>query len=75
VGKVTALRTIRRISKAIAKLSPLFITWPEGNRAEEVMKEFFTASAFPNVLGAIDGIHINITAPHISPETLCKIFV
>ncbi|XP_025994706.1 putative nuclease HARBI1 [Solenopsis invicta] len=69
VGKATALRAMRRVSKTIAKLSPLFITWLESNRAENVTKGFFTTSAFPKVLSAIDGTHINITASHISPET------
>lgn len=56
------------MTKALVKLAPLFITWPEGNRVEEVMKGFAATSAFPGVIGAIDGTHINIRAPHVNPE-------
>ncbi|GAB1867408.1 Putative nuclease HARBI1 [Camponotus japonicus] len=69
VGRASALRAVRRVSKAIAKLSPLFITWPKGNRAQEVMMGFSLASAFPEIIGAIDGTHINIKAPHVYPES------
>ncbi|XP_071576255.1 putative nuclease HARBI1 [Temnothorax nylanderi] len=41
---------------------------PQGNRAQEVMMGFTVASAFPRIIGAIDGTHINIRAPHVSPE-------
>jgi len=58
VGRASALRAVRRVSKAIAKLSPLFITWPKGNRAQEVMMGFSLASAFPKIIGAIDGTSI-----------------
>lgn len=57
------------MSKAIAKLSSIFITWPEGNKAEEIIMGFTVASAFPGIIGAIDGTHINIRAPHICPES------
>lgn len=69
IGKGTALRAVRRVSTAIAKLSPLFMTWPKGDNAEKCIKEFFICSAFPNVIGAIDGTHINIKAPHVNPES------
>jgi len=46
VGRATALRAVRRVAKAIAKLSPLFISWPEGDKAEKIMKGFFTASGY-----------------------------
>lgn len=34
----------------------------------EVSHKFETTSAFPNVIGAIDGTHINIPAPRKHPE-------
>lgn len=68
VGKATALKTVRRVAKAIVNLSPLFIKWSEGERAQEIFKGFATCSAFPNVIGAIDGTHINTKAPHSNPK-------
>lgn len=60
---------MRRVSRAIAKLSPLYIKWPEGNKAEEIIRGFTVASAFPGIIGSIDDTHINIRAPHIYPES------
>nr|XP_034195060.1 putative nuclease HARBI1 [Osmia lignaria] len=68
VGKATALKAVRSVTKAIVSLSLLFIRWLEGERAEEVIKGFTACSAFPNVIGAIDGAHINIRAPYNNPE-------
>ncbi|XP_024939536.1 protein ANTAGONIST OF LIKE HETEROCHROMATIN PROTEIN 1-like [Cephus cinctus] len=68
VGRSTALRAVRRVEKALVDLAPSFITWPEGNRVEEVFRGFAATSAFPNVIGAIDSTHINIRAPHNNPE-------
>lgn len=59
VGRATAFRAVRRVSKAIAKLSPLFIKWPEGDRAQKVIMGFAAANNFPGIIGAIDGTHIN----------------
>ncbi|XP_020296626.1 protein ANTAGONIST OF LIKE HETEROCHROMATIN PROTEIN 1-like [Pseudomyrmex gracilis] len=69
VGRATALKAVRRVTKAIVKLAPIFITWPDNNRVEEIITGFAANNGFPKVIGAIDGTHINIKAPHISPES------
>ena len=69
VGRATALKAVRRVTKTIVKLAPIFIVWPEGDRAKEIMTEFAAISAFPKIIGAIDGTHINIKAPHVNPES------
>lgn len=63
VGKATAIRTMRRVTYALHTLAPRFIQWPQGERANKVMVEFERISAFPKVIGAIDGTHIHIKAP------------
>ncbi|XP_067212784.1 putative nuclease HARBI1 [Linepithema humile] len=68
VARATALNAVRKVTKALVKLAPRFITWPEGHRAEEIMRGFAATSAFPRVIGAIDGTHINIKVPHVNPE-------
>lgn len=68
VSRATALNSVRKVTKALMKLAPTFITWPQGDKAQQVMKGFYATSAFPKIIGAIDGTHINITAPHNDPE-------
>lgn len=63
VGRATALRTIRRVTQALCDLAPEFIKWPTGDDATSVMEEFERHSAFPRIIGAIDGTHIAIPAP------------
>lgn len=63
VGLATALRSVRRVSHALHSLAPQFIRWPRGEHARQVAREFESHSAFPRVVGAIDGTHIKINAP------------
>lgn len=69
VSKATALNAVRRVTKAIVKLVARFIKWPEDNKAQEIILGFAASNGFPGVIGAIDGTHINIRAPHINPES------
>lgn len=68
-GKATAIRTMRRVTYALHTLAPQFIKWPVGERATKVMIEFEKASAFPNVIGAIDGTHVKIKAPQTDKQS------
>ncbi|KAF5281931.1 hypothetical protein FQR65_LT14457 [Abscondita terminalis] len=68
VGRGSALRAVRRVTKAIFNLAPLFIKWPERDRVRENFVGFNTLSPFPKVLGAIDSTHINIKAPRENPQ-------
>jgi hypothetical protein len=69
VGRATALRTVERVTDALCQLAPRFIKWPTGNDAVAVMEEFERHSAFPRTIGAIDGTHIQIPAPHEDAES------
>ncbi|XP_067211108.1 uncharacterized protein [Linepithema humile] len=60
IGKATAIRTMRKVTYALHILAPRFIQWPQGERANKVMEEFEKVSAFPKIIGAIDGTHIRI---------------
>lgn len=62
IGKATALRTIRRVVKALVSLGPNFITWPSGDNLENV-KAGFNDMGFPDTIGAIDGMYIPIPKP------------
>lgn len=63
MGKATAIRAMRRVTYALHSLAPRFIQWPQGERATEVMAAFKRVSAFPGVIGAIDGTHVEIRSP------------
>ncbi|CAH2101079.1 unnamed protein product [Euphydryas editha] len=62
VGRATAVRAVRRVTRALFKRAPLFIQWPTGDDATTVMQGFEESSGFPKIIGAIDGTHIRINA-------------
>jgi hypothetical protein len=68
VSRATALLTVRRVTKALTSLAPSVIRWPRHDGAQVVWGGFEAISAFPKVLGAIDGTHIHIPAPKHNPE-------
>lgn len=69
MGRATALKCVERVINALYILAPAFITWPNEEKIEIIKKGFLYTSTFPNVIGAIDGTHINIPAPHDHPES------
>ncbi|KMQ82932.1 nuclease harbi1 [Lasius niger] len=62
VGRATALRAVRRVTRALFKVAHQFISWPSNEQAQTIMHKF-EENRFPNVIGAIDGTHIRIEAP------------
>ncbi|KAK3920196.1 Putative nuclease [Frankliniella fusca] len=68
VGKATAISSVRRVTRAFCRVSQQFIKWPSGERANEVVRGFQFACTFPGVIGAVDGLHVNIPAPAENPE-------
>ncbi|XP_011706671.1 PREDICTED: putative nuclease HARBI1 isoform X2 [Wasmannia auropunctata] len=62
IGKASALQCVRRVTRSLVKLAPIFITWPQGDRVQQIFEGFETVSGFPKIIGAIDGTHINIKA-------------
>ena len=69
VCRATAYRVYRRVCKAIVRnLMDEFIKFPTGLKAQAVMEAFEEKKGFPGVLGAIDGTHIPIKAPHNNHE-------
>ncbi|XP_020298879.1 putative nuclease HARBI1 isoform X2 [Pseudomyrmex gracilis] len=68
VGRATALKSVRRVVKALINFAPVFIKWPNEEKAIEISNGFLQTSGFPNIIGVIDGTHINIRAPHLDPK-------
>lgn len=69
VSRSTAFIATRRVVKTLYDLAPFFIKWPSRNNVQAIWAEFEAASVFPKVIGAIDGTHINIPAPHVEPAS------
>lgn len=63
IGKATAIRAMRRVTYALHRIASRFIQWPQGQRSTKVIAAFQRASAFPGVIRAIDGTHVEIRSP------------
>lgn len=63
VGRATALRAVRRVTRALFTIAPQFVSWPSNEDAQIIMHKFEEVSGFPNTIDAIDGTHIRIEAP------------
>jgi hypothetical protein len=63
ISEATCLKFIGKVLALICHLSPEYIKWPVGIRAQQVSTGFEDLSGIPGVLGAIDGSHIPIKCP------------
>ncbi|XP_018403003.1 PREDICTED: putative nuclease HARBI1 [Cyphomyrmex costatus] len=73
VGRATAWRCVLRVTKALYMLRNTFIVWPTRQQAEVTSTKIEERSGFPNVIGAVDGTLIKISAPKRNPEAyICR---
>lgn len=63
VGKATCFRSLRRVISALFQIAYQYIKWPTGQKAVEIMDEFYNVSGLRGVIGAIDGTLIEINKP------------
>ncbi|XP_037810619.1 putative nuclease HARBI1 [Lucilia sericata] len=63
VNVMTASRTVKRVSKALAKLYSKFIKMPKVTELKSNANAFYNIAKFPKVLGSIDCTHIRIQSP------------
>ena len=64
VGKSTACVITHELCKIVQDfLLPEFVSFPTGDRLHEVIDGFDNELNFPQCVGAIDGTHIEISAP------------
>lgn len=66
ISKGAAVSTVLLICKHITKMSMDYIQWPSRDEAKVVIEKFNHLrgrNSFPNVIGCIDGMHIQIPAP------------
>ena len=77
VSKSTTFQVFYRVCDMLkGYLAAKLITWPIGERLQDITKEFEDMRGMPSVIGAIDGSHIPIKAPVLCPENYinCKGF-
>ena len=69
IGKSTASKVVRRISKAISvHLAPKYLPLPTcENEIVKPVEKFYEAHGFPQCIRAIDGAHIRIKKPISNP--------
>lgn len=68
IGKATGWRTVWRFVFALYKYLPTFIKWPTNQEALITSAHIKRRFGFPGVIGAVDGTHISIAAPHDNPH-------
>jgi len=54
-----------RVTHALRDISSEIICWPEDHNIDRIKKEFNEKAGMPDVIGAIDGSHIEIEAPKV----------
>lgn len=67
MDKGTVSRVVKSTIEALCSKRDRFIKWPQSDAQRNKIKaDFFRVGArgFPNVIGAVDGTHVRIQAPH-----------
>lgn len=54
-----------KVVQALNEIANEVIEWPQGEKATHVKQAFQQIAGLPNVLGAIDGLYIEIKAPKV----------
>ena len=69
VSEYSVLKSCKKIMNAILKyLTPNIITWPSEEDQREIASSFEDKTGFHGIIGAVDGTHIEIRAPHENPN-------
>jgi len=63
VGKATCFWALRRVISALFRIAHQFIQWPIGQKAIDVIDNFYKVSGLHGIIGAIDGTLIEINKP------------
>jgi hypothetical protein len=68
VGKNTCSAILRGTVRAINEVLRHEISWPTGEKLQQIQLDFQELCGLPAVAGAIDGTHINISRPKYGAE-------
>lgn len=69
IGKALLHRYFLRVIHALRDISSEVIRWPEGHNIDRTKNEFNAKAGMPDVIGAIDGSHIEIEAPKVRKDS------
>ncbi|KAM7287708.1 putative nuclease HARBI1 [Ixodes scapularis] len=61
-------RAVRQVTVALARRAQDFIRWPDAAEGAALQHKFYDMAGFPLVVGAVDGTHVRIQAPHVHEE-------
>lgn len=75
MGKSSLHDSFRRVVNALNNIADSVIVWPTGDRLTAVKNRFNEIGVLQNVIGAIDGSHIPILAPHVKSFYFCVILI
>ncbi|XP_040071348.1 putative nuclease HARBI1 [Ixodes scapularis] len=64
----SASRAVRQVTVALARRAQDFIRWPDAAEGAALQHKFYDMAGFPLVVGAVDGTHVRIQAPHVHEE-------
>ena len=68
-GRSTVIKICENFMEALIRRKNEFIRFPEDTRdVAHAMRKMENVAGLPNVVGAIDGSHISIKAPHVNHE-------
>nr|XP_055058042.1 uncharacterized protein LOC129442166 [Misgurnus anguillicaudatus] len=64
LGRSTVHAITREFCKAVCQhLQPIFVSFPNANESEQIIDSFLHQWGFPQVVGCLDGTHIQIDRP------------
>ena len=69
ISQATVSRVIRRVSKELIRLRHQIIKFPNTpSQVRATQREFFQVAGFPQVVGAVDGTHVEIHGCPYGPD-------
>lgn len=63
VHQTSVCRIVHRVSPIFAKMSDMYIRFPDSEELSIIRRHFYDNFQFPGVIGAVDGTHIRIEKP------------
>ncbi|XP_052784550.1 putative nuclease HARBI1 isoform X2 [Mya arenaria] len=67
--KATVCRVVKHVTEGLVEMKDRFIRWPTRmDTRRNIMAGFAEVAGIPNVIGAIDGSHVEITKPGPTEE-------
>ncbi|OXA48641.1 putative nuclease HARBI1 [Folsomia candida] len=63
LSQPTASRIIEQVSRVLVTESPKIVSFPDAAEQKRISTAFHAKSRFPNIIGIMDGSHVNIISP------------